>query len=795
MKIFAKSIIDTLPIAIDDVHISFTRFETDFSHVSYLNKDSYNRDKIKATLDAQQYTDVEGETHLGSALYSVRQDVFESDTRVRNADDIAKIIIVLTDGRANDRLPSKHVEVIAPELHKAGYNIFAVGITDSVDEDQLYTLTGVQDHIFRVQQFDLLHQKIEELKEKICKTDCKVSQWSTWGSCSYQCNHKDRRTEGRRKRQRMVLSPSVNGVVCPVLEELAPCANDCNVDCEVSKWQNSTCQASCSRNNGGDVVNGVMIQTRRIINDNFGSGLQCPDLKRQVECKKTCPVDCVMSPYKRGPCSANCGPNDKGKVTGIAFSTAKILVQPEFGGEPCTPIQVEEECSEECNVNNKHCELSDWFLYVPCNATCNDSSNRHSGVEIWKRNATKIDPNSNLECEDIGEFRSCQGSCPNDCEVSSFGPWEACDATCGNNNNNNNNNNNMQNNAIAHGFQYRRRKVISPAKEGGQDCPKLYISEPCEKKCDVDCVYTEWSDIGVCNAKCSNGQSSQGTVTQQRVILFDRANDGKKCDGILERVSTCVGVCPQCLFEQTTVCEADCDSVSSENTVTGNKVSSWKIVSEHVSTCIPPASENIGTCTKKCKSGPTKGSSTLAIAGGAAAGMTGIFGLLLAGGFYMRKRKVAAEKRYGSDNEILFDIVDYSNGDDDDIGNINGDDDDDIQSFADATSKYNNNNNNGRKNFHLQVLNKLKPNNNSKDSSSRSNSFSKWNNMATAHGNTDLEWVPIRKDSGRLYPAEKIPLRRKESEEQLKFMSSIRRSDSAGEKTLFFGKTHRFTEM
>lgn len=58
--------------------------------------------------------------------------------------------------------------------------------------------------------------------------------------------------------------------------------------------------------------------------------------------EKDCRVDCVISPYEPSNCSAQCG-------LGVVMGTARILIHPENGGEPCPPLEIQ---LDECHADD-----------------------------------------------------------------------------------------------------------------------------------------------------------------------------------------------------------------------------------------------------------------------------------------------------------------------------------------------------------------------------------------------------------------------------------------------------------
>jgi len=78
---------------------------------------------------------------------------------------------------------------------------------------------------------------------KQCPVDCKLSHWTSWSSCTKTCDG------GTQMRNRNVLMPAqYGGQSCPRLEETNKCkTKDCPVDCKLSQWTSwSSCTKTCA---------------------------------------------------------------------------------------------------------------------------------------------------------------------------------------------------------------------------------------------------------------------------------------------------------------------------------------------------------------------------------------------------------------------------------------------------------------------------------------------------------------------------------------------------------------------
>lgn len=104
----------------------------------------------------------------------------------------------------------------------------------------------------------------------------------------------------------------------------------------------------------------------------------------------------------------------------------------------------------------------------------------------------------------------CASQVPTDCVVEEWSEWSECDAECGG------------------GFQMRSRNVRVPGENGGEECPHLYESRPCNSHpCGgqpVDCIVGEWSWWSACDASCGGGWR-----WRTRSVVVSPENGGAPC--------------------------------------------------------------------------------------------------------------------------------------------------------------------------------------------------------------------------------------------------------------------------
>ncbi len=163
-----------------------------------------------------------------------------------------------------------------------------------------------------------------------CETDCTVSDWLGWSTCSAPCGG------GLQQRERRpIQQPSPGGKPCPHLVETRECNTaPCAGDCVMSDWSAySTCTATC----GG----GTQTRTRSIVSPPTNNGAPCGALTETTACNtQPCSTDCVMSDWTPwSPCTASCGP-------GFKVRGRSIITQPTGTGAPCGPTDERALCND-----------------------------------------------------------------------------------------------------------------------------------------------------------------------------------------------------------------------------------------------------------------------------------------------------------------------------------------------------------------------------------------------------------------------------------------------------------------
>ncbi len=328
-----------------------------------------------------------------------------------------------------------------------------------------------------------------ETGQTFCYTDCKMSDWSAWDTCTKSCG------SGSQGRTRDVDTPDQNGgVSCSteVSQNRACNTHDCPVDCVVSDWgANSTCSQSC----GG----GSKIRHRTITTQAAHGGVACPALNETHPCnEQPCPVDCVVSAFSDWtPCTQSCG-------NGTQTRSRSVTTSPAHGGAACPALDQARSCNEQpCPVD---CVVSAWGAYSPCTVTC------ATGTKTRSRSVETAAQHGGVQCGNLTEVGACDaGPCPVDCDVSAWGNWSACTESCDG------------------GLQTRSRSITTQSQNNGTVCPNLQQTRDCNTQaCPVDCQVSAWGQWGLCSVSCGDG----GSETRSRSVEIAAAHGGAACPAL-----------------------------------------------------------------------------------------------------------------------------------------------------------------------------------------------------------------------------------------------------------------------
>jgi hypothetical protein len=388
-----------------------------------------------------------------------------------------------------------------------------------------------------------------------CPADCELSMWSSWGDCTKSCG------SGTKKRERTETSGAAHGGKnCAHLEESVSCGlTNCPEDCTTTKWGPWT---DCTRTCG----TGTSIRTRGVVERETHGGQRCPPLKEHKYCnEQTCPLDCDISAWGNWhPCSKSCG-------HGFHTRYRHVNTQPRGDGKACPNLTSTKPCEDqiECPIN---CEVSAWGTFGDCTAGCGGGQKErtrsvttqpgHNGVTCPALSQLKgcNDQHCPIHCHasDFSKWGSCSRTCGTgvmfrkrtlhtaamfggddcpamvdeiacntspcaiDCQVSMWGPYDACSKSCD------------------MGFQTRMRSIVVAAAHGGRKCGDLQSVRFCNQHhCPSSCQVGEWGSWTECGKTCGGGVKARA-----RAITVHPANGGEACPALKEEASCHSQACP-----------------------------------------------------------------------------------------------------------------------------------------------------------------------------------------------------------------------------------------------------------
>lgn len=158
---FISNFTSNFEVGADKAQFAAVTFSTGVHKNFYLNEHATQASVLDA-INKIQYSD--GETYTDLGLNFVRNNVLQANHGARP--NVAKYVIVLTDGRSNDN--SKTVQA-AMALHNVpNVTVIAIGIGNAIDVNELHIIATDRNHSFVVNNFDLLHTLEVELVDKTC---------------------------------------------------------------------------------------------------------------------------------------------------------------------------------------------------------------------------------------------------------------------------------------------------------------------------------------------------------------------------------------------------------------------------------------------------------------------------------------------------------------------------------------------------------------------------------------------------------------------------------------------------
>ena len=157
---FVHAVVEKFDVRAEMTHVAAFTF-SDFVHEEF-GLFSFG-DRFNTLAAIPSVRQLRGGTRTDLAMKKARE-MMTTDGRV----DVPRLVIVMTDGKSD--LPQLTLEE-ALMLKQAGISTFAVGIGQSVDQDELRGIASQDDYVFSVETFDALITLQSILAYEACKVE------------------------------------------------------------------------------------------------------------------------------------------------------------------------------------------------------------------------------------------------------------------------------------------------------------------------------------------------------------------------------------------------------------------------------------------------------------------------------------------------------------------------------------------------------------------------------------------------------------------------------------------------
>jgi len=307
----------------------------------------------------------------------------------------------------------------------------------------------------------------------------------------------------------------------------------CPRDCEVGEWSSySTCSKTCA--------GGLKMRYRAILRSPKNGGQACPTLSTTESCNdQHCGLHCEVSAWQPwSACTVSCGGGERTR-------RRSVTQDPTRGGHQCPKLEENTTCSPiACPVD---CEWAQWSDWTPCSVTCGGGHRtRVREVATAPGDGGVLCPGNNYAAE------TCNAEhCAMDCELSSWGSWQACPATC-------------TPMGSPEPTQLRHRSIEQGADYGGHACGVTEETRKCgELTCPMNCIMEQWGHWSTCTHTCGK----TGIKRRSRQISSLPKYGGVACPTVNEEAvecgrTPCPWRCEISAWGQWSSCSKSCDTGS-----------------------------------------------------------------------------------------------------------------------------------------------------------------------------------------------------------------------------------------
>ena len=163
VKQFLHSFIDGLVIGPDKVRIGLAQYNHRPPQQEFLLKNTTDKRSLLEKVD--KLRQLGGGTNTGQGIAFLQSNYFTKEAGSRADEGVAQVVVLITDGPSED-------DVVGPSLalRNQGVIMFAIGVGDYYDEDQLMSIVSQPHEQFLIKVDS--YQNLQGVKDSLLHTVC-----------------------------------------------------------------------------------------------------------------------------------------------------------------------------------------------------------------------------------------------------------------------------------------------------------------------------------------------------------------------------------------------------------------------------------------------------------------------------------------------------------------------------------------------------------------------------------------------------------------------------------------------
>ncbi|KAJ7988056.1 hypothetical protein DPEC_G00319680 [Dallia pectoralis] len=177
VKTFLADMVDTMDVGAEATRVAVVNYASTVK-VEFLLKAHLNKPDMKRAIT--RIEPLAAGTMTGLAIKSAMTEAFTEESGARpKSRNIAKVAIIVTDGRPQDR-----VEEVSAAARASGIEMYAVGVGRAdMTSLRLMASNPLEEHVFYVETYGV----IEKLTSKFMETLCGADSCATGHDCQHIC--------------------------------------------------------------------------------------------------------------------------------------------------------------------------------------------------------------------------------------------------------------------------------------------------------------------------------------------------------------------------------------------------------------------------------------------------------------------------------------------------------------------------------------------------------------------------------------------------------------------------------